>query len=114
MERVRARIKPLEEAKEKLEAPYRARILQRKEAALTPQEREIRAKPKSERTPEEERLAEGISVALKVAWEEVAAEVEHNPGDHQQREAFKRQIYEIERQAPKPPAQAMAMVEESL
>ena len=110
---IRARTKPLELTKEKLEAPYRERILQRKEAALTPGEREIRAKPESERTPEEKRLFEGISVALKVAWEEVAAEVAQDAGDHEKRESLKRQIYEIERQAPKPPAHAMAMSEEN-
>jgi Protein of unknown function (DUF1553)/Protein of unknown function (DUF1549) len=113
MEQLRARTKTMEEAKKKLEAPYRERILQRKEAALTPREREIRAKPKDERTPEEARLFEGISVALKVDWEEVAAEVERNPADHQERESLKRQIYEIERHAPKPPAEAMAMSEET-
>lgn len=111
-EQIRARTKPLEEAQKKLEAPYRERIFKRKEAALTPHEREIRAKPKNERTPEEERLFEGISVALKVDWEEVAAEVAQNPVDHQQRESLKRQIYEMERRAPKPPAGAMAMSEE--
>lgn len=113
MEQIRAQTKPIEEAKKKLEAPYRERILKRKEAALTTEERTIRSKPKSERTPEEERLFEGISVALKVNWEEVAAEVAENPADHQERESLKRQIYEIERNAPKPPAEAMAMAEES-
>jgi hypothetical protein len=113
MESIHARIKPLEEAKDKLEAPYHERILKRKEAALTPRERELRAKPKNELTPEETRLVEGIGVALKVAWEEVAAEVGKNPADHQERESLKRQIYEIERYAPKPPAEAMAMSEET-
>lgn len=113
MESIHSRAKPLEEAKEKLEAPYRERILKRKEAALTPRERELRAKPKNELTPEETRQVEGISVALKVAWEEVAAEVTQNPADHREREALKREIYEIERHAPKPPAEAMAMSEET-
>jgi hypothetical protein len=113
MEDIQARTRPLIHDKEKLEAPYRERLAQRKQAALTPREREIRAKPASERTPEENRLFEGISVALKVTWEEVAAEVAQNPADEQRRESFKRQIYEIERQAPQPPACAMAMCEES-
>jgi hypothetical protein len=113
MERIHARTKPLQEAKEKLEAPYRERLLERKEAALTARERELRAKPKTELTAEEARQVEGISVALKVAWEEVAAEVSKNPEDHQRRESLKRQIYEIERQAPRPPAEAMAMSEET-
>lgn len=113
MAAIRARIKPLELAKEKLEAPYRERLLQQKEAALTPAERAIRAKPDGERTQEEKRLFEGISVALKVAWEEIAAETAHHAEDHAKREALKRQIYEMEREAPRPPAHAMAMSEES-
>ncbi|MDB6041060.1 MAG: hypothetical protein JWM99_4901, partial [Verrucomicrobiales bacterium] len=114
MELIHTRIKPLEEAKAKLEVPYRERILKQKEATLTAREREIRAKPKNERTPEEARLFEGISVALKVGWEEVAAAVAQNSVDHQKRESIKRQIYEIERHAPKPPPEAMAMIEESI
>jgi hypothetical protein len=113
MERIHGRTKPLQEAQSQLEAPYREQIQKQKEAALTTREREVRAKPKSERTPEEARLFEGITVALKVGWEEVAAAVAQNPVDHQKREALKRQIYEIERHAPKPPAEAMAMSEES-
>lgn len=113
MERIHARTKPLQEAQSHLEAPYRERILKQKEAGLTPHEREVRAKPKNERTPEEARLFEGISVALKAGWEEVAAEVAKNPSDHEKREAIKRQIYEIERHVPKPPAEAMAMAEEA-
>lgn len=112
LEQVHARTKPIEEAKKKLEAPYRERILKQKEAGLTPREREIRAKSKSDRTPEEARLFEGIDVALKVKWEEVAAEVAQNPADEKMRESLKRQIYEIERQAPRPPAMAMAMSED--
>lgn len=113
MKRIQAQTKPLEEAKQKLEAPYRERLIQRKEAALTAREREIRTKPQQDRTPEENRLFEGIGVALKVAWEEVAAEVAQNPMDHEQREELKRQIYEMERRAPRPPAQAMALSEET-
>jgi hypothetical protein len=113
MERIKAQTKPFQEEKKKLEAPYLDRLQKQKEAALTEREREIRAKPKEKRTPEEERLFEGISVALKVPWEEIAAEVAKNPDDYAKREKLKREIYEIERGAPKPPAHAMAMAEES-
>ncbi len=113
MEKIHALTKPLEAAKERLEAPYRERLKKEKEEALTPREREIRTKPKADRTPEEERLFEGTSVALRVTWEELAAEIAKNPADHQAREKIKRQIYEIERHAPNPPAEAMAMAEET-
>ncbi len=113
MERIKEQTKPFHEEKKKLEAPYLERLQKQKEAALTENEREIRLKPKEKRTAEEERLFEGISVALKVPWEEIAAEVAKNPEDHAKRESLKRQIYDIERRAPKPPAHAMAMSEET-
>jgi hypothetical protein len=113
MERIKTKTKPFLDEKKKLEGPYLERLQKQKEATLTERERVIRAKPKEKRTPEEERLFEGISVALKVPWEEIAAEVAKNPDDHAKREKLKREIYEIERGAPKPPPHAMAMSEES-
>ena len=109
---IKALMKPLEEAKTKLEEPYKNRLEHAKEAALTTREREIRAIPKERRTPEEARLFEGISVALKVTWEEIAEEVAHHPADHPAREAFKRQLYELELRMPHPPARAMSMMED--
>lgn len=110
--RIRALIRPLAEAQEALEKPYRKRLAEKKEAALTPREREIRAKSKELRTADEERLAEGIGVALKVTWEEVAEAVAENAVDHEARESLKRQIYELERQLPRPLPHAMSMTED--
>jgi hypothetical protein len=110
--RIKALMKPLEEAKAKLEEPYTNRLQQAKEAALTTREREIRAIPKEQRTPEEARLFEGISVALKVTWEEIAEEVSHHPADRSAREAIKRQLHELELKMPAPPARAMSMMED--
>lgn len=109
--RVEAQVKPLTEAKDQLEEPYRARIAASKEAALTPREREIRAKRKEDRSAEEQRLAEGIDVALEVKWEEIAEAVSQNAADHQRREELKRHIHQLELQLPRPPARAMAMTE---
>ena len=111
--RIQALIKPLVEAREKIEGPYREKIEKLKKAALTPAERAVRAKPKEQRTPEEERLFEGTSVALKVDWPEVADAVSTNPADRKARETLKHQIYELEQQLPRPPAHAMAMTEDS-
>lgn len=109
--RIVASIKPLSDRKNKLEEPYRATIAAAKEAALTPREREIRAKRREDRSPEEQRIADGIGVALEVKWEEVAEAVSRSPGDHQLREELKRQIYQLELQMPRPPAHAMALTE---
>ncbi len=111
--RIKALVAPIEAEKNRLEEPYRKRLQQAKEAALTAKERAIRAKAKEDRTPEEARLFEGISVALRVTWEEVAEAVSHHPGDHTTREALKRRIHELQIQVPEPPAHAMAMTEVS-
>ncbi len=109
--RIKALIKPIEASKAALEAPYRDRLLKRKEGELTVQERAVRAKKKEERTPEEERLFEGTNVALRVTWEEIAEAVDEHAADKTIRERLKRQIHELELQLPRPPAHAMAMTE---
>ena len=48
---------------------------------------------------------------MRITWEEVAAAVSANPTDMARRERLKRDIYEIERTLPRPPAHAMALVE---
>lgn len=111
--RIKALVAPIEDEKKRLEEPYRKRLQEAKEAALTRHERAVRAKPKEQRTPEEARLFEGISVALRVTWEEVAEAVAHHPGDHATREALKRRIHDLQIQLPQPPAHAMAMAEVS-
>jgi hypothetical protein len=111
--RIKEQIKPLEAAKAKLEQPYKAKLLKMKEDGLTAREREIRAKPKEMRTPEEARIFEGISVALKVSWEEIAEAVAENPADHKTRESLKRQIHDVQQQLPEPLAHAMSMTEAS-
>lgn len=109
--RITALIQPLEAAQKKLEAPYRTRLAQAKEDGLTPAEKALRAKPKESRTPEENRLVEGIGIALDVKWEEVAEAVAAQAADHAERESLKRQIFELQQQLPLPPAHAMTLAE---
>ena len=47
-----------------------------------------------------------------MTWEDVAAAVAENPADHQKRESLKKAIDEIERTMPRPPAHAMALVDQ--
>ena len=54
----------------------------------------------------------GSKRRLRITWEEVAAAVAANPADTARRERLKREIYEIERTLPRPPAHAMALVEQ--
>ena len=109
--RIQEQIKPLAAAQAGLEARYRKKLEQAKESRLTERERELRALPKEKRTAEEERLAEGVGVALRVTWEEVAEAVAENPADHRTREGLKRQIHELQLQLPRPLAHAMSMTE---
>ena len=111
--RIKKLIKPISTEKSALEEPYKKRLKAAKEAGLNARERAVRAKPKDERTPEEQRLFEGTNTALRVTWEEIAEAVLENPSDHTVREALKRQIHDLEVQLPEPPAHAMAMVEKA-
>ena len=111
--RLQRLIEPLETARKELEQPYRERLRAAKESNLTAQERAVRDKRKEDRTPEEQRQAEGVNSALNVTWEEVAEAVAQNPVDHAAREALKRQIHALEIQKPSPPAHAMTFAEPS-
>ncbi|MSU33992.1 MAG: DUF1553 domain-containing protein [Pedosphaera sp.] len=109
--RIDAQIKPLAEAQAKIEEPFKNRLAKTKETGLTAREREIRDTPKDKRTAEEARLFEGISVALRVTWEEIADAVRERPANHEIRESLKRQIHELQLQRPRPLAHAMTMTE---
>lgn len=105
------KLAPFRKQQAELEKPYRERIRKAKEDGLTPRERTIMAIPKEKRTPEEQRLAEGIGTALRVTWEEVAEAVAADPPVHAEREKIKRAMYELERRRPQPPAKAFALRE---
>jgi len=111
--RIESLIVPLQAAQKELEKPYRERLRMRKEAGLTSQERTVRDKRPEDRTPEEQRQAEGVNTALNVTWEEVAEAVAQDPADHAARESLKRQIHELEIRKPAPPAHAMTLVEDT-
>jgi hypothetical protein len=102
---------PLKKELATLEAPYRERIKAAKMAMLSAEERAVVGTPEAKRTPAQKKLAKGLDTSLRITWEEVAAAVTANPADKARREWLKREIYEIERLLPRPPAQAMALVE---
>ncbi|MGO9922757.1 MAG: DUF1549 and DUF1553 domain-containing protein [Isosphaeraceae bacterium] len=95
-----------------LEAPYRAALQSRKMTMLSLPERTVMNTPEKDRTPAQKRLAKGLETSLRITWEEVAAAVAANSSDHARREALKRAIYGIERTLPRPPAHAMALVDQ--
>jgi hypothetical protein len=105
---------PLREQLAALEAPYRKRLAEQKNAMLTALERAVMAIPKDKRSTEQNRLVQGLQMSLRVKWEEVAAAVVSNRGDHDKRESFKKAIAEFERTLPRPPAHAMALADQTV
>jgi cytochrome c553 len=106
------KVAPLKRRLADLEAPYRKTLLERKRAALTEEEKAALATPVKERTARQKKLAAGAEIALKVTWEEVAEAITTNPEHHATRERLKREIHAIEVTAPRPPAHAMALIDD--
>ena len=81
---------------------------------LSPEDRVVMNTPSKQRTAAQKRLAAGLETSLRVTWEDVAAAVAADPDRsvHHRRETLKREIYEIERTLPRPPAHAMALVDQ--
>ncbi len=102
---------PLKTQLATLEAPYREALKARKMTMLSAEERAVLGTPAAMRTAAQKKLATGLESAMRITWEEVAAAVSANAADMARRERLKREIYEIERVLPRPPAQAMALVE---
>jgi Protein of unknown function (DUF1553)/Protein of unknown function (DUF1549) len=107
-----ARLAPLKNRKNEIEAPYRKALKDQKQAKLTPTERDLMAIPAKDRTPTQKRLVEGLASSLSVKWEEIAEAVAKDPGPHAERERIKREIDEIEKTVPRPPAHAQALIDQ--
>jgi hypothetical protein len=108
---IEAQAAPLKQQLTELEAPYRAALSAHKLSMLSAEERSVTQTPEKTRSPAQKRLAKGLQTSLRITWEEVAAAVTASPADHFRRERLKREIYEIERTLPRPPAHAMALVD---
>src|SRR5262249_24516992 len=81
MEAIRAKVAPYQKHLARLEARYRAPLLEAKRATLSEAEKAALAVPEKERTAAQKKLVAGAQVALKIAWEEVAEAVARNPED---------------------------------
>jgi hypothetical protein len=110
---VDAMVAPLKKQLANLEAPYRQAIQARKVAMLSAGERTVMGTPPAKRTAAQKRLAQGLEATLRVRWEEVAAAIAPQAGAHAQRERLKREIAMCERNRPRPPAHAMALVDKT-
>jgi hypothetical protein len=106
-----AQAAPFKKQLAELEGPYREVLKTSKMTMLSAEERAVASTPAEKRTPAQKKLAKGLETSLRITWEEVAAAVSANRADTDRRERLKREIYEIERGLPRPPAHAMALVE---
>ncbi len=111
MKAIAERARPFREQLAVLEKPFRQALRDRKEASLTAAERAVLAVPEADRTELQKTLAMGANKVLNVTWEEVAAAVAADPDRQADRERLKRAIHEVELDAPRPPAKAMALAE---
>jgi hypothetical protein len=107
-----AKLAPLKKQMETIEEPYRKRLTDQKYSMLTPEERVVISLPEPMRSPEQKKIALGLQTSLRITWEEVAEEVAKQPEDYKLREALKREIDAIERTMPRPPAHAMALIDQ--
>ncbi len=109
---IQQKVAPLKKELAALEAPYRAALKGAKLSMVGSAERAVISIPDKDRTPAQKKLAKGLEASMRITWEEVAEAVAANPGDHARRERLKREIYEIDRTLPRPPAHAMALIDE--
>ena len=109
---IQQKVGPLKKELAALEAPYRAALKAAKLSMIGPAERAVVSIPAKDRTPTQKKLAMGLEASMRITWEEVAAAVAANVGDHARRERLKRDVYEIERTLPHPPAHAMALIDQ--
>jgi len=106
-ERHQARLKPVRDAIAAIEQPYRERLRAAKIEKLDPELAAALRVPKEKRTESEKRLAKDAEGQIKVSWDELVASL--SEADRDRRAALRRQMHDIEYEAPEPPAAAFAV-----
>jgi hypothetical protein len=102
-----AKLKPIKDAIEAIEKPYRERIEAEKKSKLEPRYLAVLDIPKKEQTEEQQRLFKEASAQIKVAWDTLVAAL--TPEDKEKRAALRRQMHRLEYEEPEPPAAAFAV-----
>jgi len=106
------KLAPIRKELSALEAPYRKALAEKKQAMLTDEERVLLATPEKDRTPAQKKIIEGLQNSIRITWEDVAEAVAEGKVDFARREALKLQLHQIEQTRPRPPAHAMALVDD--
>jgi hypothetical protein len=97
-----AKITPLKGQIAEIERPYQDRLRAEKLAHLPQHYRDVLAIPSRSRTDAQRRLAAEAEVGLRIEWIELVAAL--SPEDRARRAELRRQVHDLERRAPAPPA----------
>ncbi|MDR3623287.1 MAG: DUF1549 and DUF1553 domain-containing protein [Paludisphaera borealis] len=109
---IAAKIAPIRTQLGELEAPYRKTLADAKQAMLTADERALLATAEKDRTPQQKKIIQGLQNSIRITWEDVAEAVAEAKVDFARREALKLQVHQIEQTRPRPPAHALALVDD--
>jgi hypothetical protein len=104
----KARLKPVQDALEKLAKPYEERIEAEKLTKLDPKLQEAWKTPKDKRTAEQKVLAENAHSQIEPTWDVVVAAM--TPEDREERAKLRARLHEVEATEPDPLPMAYAYV----
>ena len=102
-----ARVKPIEDRLDEIEAPYKLRVRERKRAALEPMHAAAVAVPADDRTEEQSRLAKEAESQVSPVWYEFIPLMEAEV--RERRAALRAQLHAVELGRPDPPPAAFAV-----
>lgn len=105
----KARLKPVSDAIEDIEKPYRERLLeQNKQLKLDDHQRALLSQPKDKLSETDRQMQTDAREQIKPAWDEVLAQL--SEGDRQKRTELRRQLHELELDEPEAPATIYGVV----
>jgi hypothetical protein len=110
VQRLNARLRPLQQQVAALDAPHQRRLREAKRAGLEPAYRLALDTPPAKRTPEQKKLAADAEILIKVTWDEIIAALP--AADRARRSAWRAQIHALQAQVPPPPARAWTVGDE--
>jgi hypothetical protein len=102
-----ARLKPIKDAIQEIEKPYRDRIREERKAKLEARHQAALEVPKDKRTEEQKVLAKEAEAQIKVSWDDVVAVL--SAQDRDKRTALRQQMHRLEYERPEPVATAFAV-----
>lgn len=103
-----AKLKPIEDAIKAIEKPYKEKLIEERKAALDPKLRALLDVPKEKLSPADKDLQKNAKDQINPSWDEVLAQL--SPEDREKRTGLRRQMHELNLDAPQPAPAAYAVV----